>query len=117
MLKRVLALILLTPLLLNGVWATVHLAENDHHSTNVAHFHIGTKFHDDAEHHNEFDKQINENESSEHEHHKHFHIQLSVFLKSDEMSYFENRASENPLVFHTQLTSVSHAPPVRPPLF
>jgi len=117
MLKRVLVLIILTPLLFNGVWATVHLAENDHHSTNVAHLHINTKSHSDVEHHNESVKQTNENESSEHDHHKHFHIQLSVYLKSDDMSHFENRASENPSVFNSQLTSVSHAPPVRPPLF
>ncbi len=109
MLKRLLVLIILTPLLFNGVWATAHITEDDHDSHNVPHLHF------DIESHGIVEQQTQENDSGEEEQHEHFHIHFSVFLKSDDMKHFEIRTYESPIEFKSRLTNLTHTPPVPPP--
>ena len=109
MLKRLLVLIILTPLLFNGVWASAHTTEDDHDSYKVPHLHFDTALHGLVE------QQSPENNSAEEEQHEHFHIHLSVFLKSDDMKHFEARACESPVEFKSRLSSLTLTPPVPPP--
>jgi hypothetical protein len=117
MLKRFFVFFTLTPLLFNGVWATVHITEDNHDSHHVPHVHFDTESHFK-------EKSIDDNlapesksstDDGELEQHEHFHIYLNAYLKSDALGRFQNRENENPSTLKVQLTTLNHTPPVPPP--
>ena len=107
-------MIVLTPLLFNGVWATVHVNEAEHDSHNVPHLHL------DIEQHHALEDSVSEqsavnNDNSEHDTHEHLHIYLSAFIKTDDLKHFEKRNTSSKFRFDSQLTSLLPSPPVPPP--
>lgn len=109
MLKRLLVIFILSPLLFNGVWASAHFTEDDHHSHYVPHLHL------DAENHTIIKYEQNNDEPSEQEAHEHFHIYLNAFIKTDELKHFGKCNTSNLFGFNSRFTSLVPSPPVPPP--
>jgi hypothetical protein len=130
MVKRVFTWLLLTPLLFNGVWASVHVNEKKHHSHHAPHIHLKPHHHkvSDQLFTNAFSltkvsdfnlaNAINDassDESGDHDSHEHIHIYLSVYIKTDELNQFEKRDTANLFGFNSQFISLIPSPPVPPP--
>jgi len=109
MLKRLFVIVLLAPLLVNGVWASVHLTEDDHHLHTTPHLHFDTEIHSIDE------RELTDSESSEHGTHEHVHIYLNAYIKTEELNYFEKRNTTNQFGFNSIFISLIPSPPVPPP--
>ncbi|TQV87046.1 hypothetical protein [Aliikangiella coralliicola] len=115
MIKRLFVLLIISQLLINGVWASAHMAESDHASHNIPHLHLDISYQSDAlSSWGELD-QNSPDSPSEHSVDKHFHIHLHIFLLSNEIAEFNRRFSSPPVFFESRLTSLTHTPPVPPP--
>ena len=130
MFKRAFTWLILIPLLFNGVWASVHVNEQKHHSHNLTHIHLEPYHHKvsaeltsgafsfDKAKDFSFASDISttlDDETSDHDSHEHLHIYSNVYLKTDELSQFEKRDSTNLFRFNSQFTSLIPSPPVPPP--
>ncbi|MEP1741319.1 MAG: hypothetical protein ABJI60_12835 [Kangiellaceae bacterium] len=109
MLRKVAIILILIPLLFNGVSATVHINEENHNSSDAPHVHF------ELVHHAIIDAVSNQIESGDNESQKHFHLYVSVFLKADELRVFEKRDTFNLFGFNSQFISIYPTPPTPPP--
>ena len=99
--------------MLNGVWAQAHKADSDHDSHTVPHVHMDMNT--DTDIGNAENLAGRDENSDDHSHENHFHTHLHAFITSNNLSHFEQRFSEKPLVFMAQLSGLIHTPPVPPP--
>ncbi len=110
MTKRIFVFIIVSQLFLNGLWASTHVENVEHHNHNVSHQHI------DIDSDSLTEQEIADNESEEHATDNHCHVHLVAFVLSTGINYFEPQVSEKALTFNTRLTSLTYIPAVRPPL-
>lgn len=124
--KRIGTLFLLNLLLLNSVWASVHLAENDHQSHTIPHLHADQ--HIQHVHHSSFDdiyqsswvdlEKVSSQDlpsNTEHDSEAHFHVHLHAYLVNSSAPGTIASTRHLPVSLERTFRSLTYTPPVPPP--
>lgn len=126
LIKRFFTLFLLKLLLLNNVWASVHLAENDHQSHAIPHLHADQ--HLEHVHHSRFKdiyqsswielEKFSEQDpalNTEHDSEAHFHVHLHAYLVNSCVPSTIASGHLLPISLEKTFRSLTYTPPVPPP--
>ena len=131
LIKRIFTLFLLNLLVLNNVWATVHLAKNDHQNHAIPHLHANLPaqhVHSQHTHHSHFDnidqsswiERDNPSEhapsiQTEHDNETHFHVHLHAYLVNSTLPSIIASGHLLPFSLEKTFQSLTYTPPIPPP--
>ena len=122
MLKRLFVILIISQFLINAVWASAHMAVNDHASHSTPHLHANSdwshlviQWQVGGEFELSTDKLGTTQNPDDHQVENHFHVHLHAYATSSDYGTTPRKSSEKPTALVSRLTSLTYSPPVPPP--